>query len=59
MPMISTSANEEIKSTAKSDDHGLVRFGDLPFVKGLDTGTTTVKIITEKCSPTVQFVWGK
>jgi hypothetical protein len=59
MPMVSTSAKEEIKSTAKSDDQGKVRFGDLPFVKGLETGTTTVKINSEKCSPTVQFIWGK
>lgn len=59
LAMISTSEKEEIKSTTKSDDKGAVRFADLPFVQGVETGTTTVKINSETCSPTIQFVWGK
>lgn len=55
----SQSYDEKHELKAKTDADGNLQFALLPGVAGKTKGTTTVKGIGMKCSPTLKFDWGK
>src|SRR6266436_8321895 len=55
----SESYGERHSIKAKADNEGHIQFAMLPSVSGHQKGTTKVKGVGMKCSPSLQFDWGK
>lgn len=55
----SESYGEKHPINAKADSEGRIQFAMLPGVSGHQKGTTTVKGVGMKCSPSLQFDWGR
>jgi hypothetical protein len=55
----SESYGEKHPIQAKADNEGHFDFAVLPGVSGHPKGTTTVKGVGMKCSPSLQFNWGR
>lgn len=55
----SDSAGEHLQNELTANAQGEVVSAVLPYVKGKETGTTTVRIAGSACSPQVSFEWGK
>jgi hypothetical protein len=55
----SESYGEKRPIKSKADNEGYIQFAVLPGVLGHQKGTTTVKGVGMKCSPSLQFDWGR
>jgi hypothetical protein len=55
----SESYGEKRPVKAKADNEGHIQFAVLPAVLGHQKGTTTVKGVGMKCSPSFEFDWGQ
>jgi hypothetical protein len=55
----SESYGEKRPVKAKADNDGYIQFAVLPAVLGHEKGTTTVKGVGMKCSPSLEFEWGQ
>jgi hypothetical protein len=55
----SESYSERHPIRAKADNEGHIQFAIMSGVTGHQKGTTTVKGIGMKCSPSLQFDWGQ
>ena len=54
----SQSYDEKHPVTTKTDGEGNLQFAFMPFVAGHKKGTTTVRGVGMKCSPSLKFEWG-
>ena len=53
------SGDESLTSTGRASQDGRYNHAVLPFRKGLQSGTTTVRFKTPECAPSLTFEWGQ